>query len=310
MDLNGDGNIDILSGSYSRMDSDMAGLFQVLWGTEAGTFKKAKALKGTDGKPLILELTKPRRIWGFKISNDDNALLDKICTRPTAVDLNGDGKLDIVSGNFAGSFAVFAGEGKGRFAPKPTMLTANGTRIRVNGHSDPFFVDWDADGDLDLISGSGQGGVFLCTNHGSAKQPKFSQPTALVPAVGYAHGETRLGDAHLSGPQSATRVWVDDINGDGKLDFLVGDSVTLKYAAQGLDKDTVLAKLAAWVKKQTRVVQSAQPASGSTPTKAQRDKLQETYTKLRKERETFMREEMTGFVWVFYQKVDDQKSRR
>ena len=86
--------------------------------------------------------------------------------------------------------------------------------------------------------------------------------------------------------------------------------MTLKYAAQGLDKDTVLAKLAAWEKKQTRVVQSAQPASGSKPTKAQRNKLQETYTKLRKERETFMREEMTGFVWVFYQKVDDQKSRR
>ena len=112
MDLNGDGNIDILSGSYSRMDEDMAGLFQVLWGADAGTFKKAEVLKGTDGEPLLLQRTKPRKIWGFTISKDKGNSTDKICTRPTAVDLDGDGKLDIVSGNFAGSFAVFAGEGK------------------------------------------------------------------------------------------------------------------------------------------------------------------------------------------------------
>ena len=210
MDLNGDGNIDILSGSYSRMDQDMAGLFQVLWGTNDGTFKKAEVLKGTDGEPLLLHRTKTRKIWGITISRDKGNLTDKICTRPTAVDLDGDGKLDIVSGNFAGSFAVFAGEGKGRFAPKPKMLTEKGARITVDGHSDPFFVDWDADGDLDLISGSSMGGVFLCTNRGSAKQPQFSQPTVLVPAVGHQGGETRLGDAHLMGPQTATRVWVDD----------------------------------------------------------------------------------------------------
>ena len=48
MDLNGDGNIDILSGSYSRHDRDMAGLFQVLWGTGDGGFKKPAVLAGTD----------------------------------------------------------------------------------------------------------------------------------------------------------------------------------------------------------------------------------------------------------------------
>ena len=35
--------------------------------------------------------------------------------------------------------------------------------------------------------------------------------------------------------------------------------------------------------------------------------FQLVYAELRKEREKFMREEMTGFVWVIYQKVDDQK---
>jgi hypothetical protein len=38
VDLDRDGRRDILSGSYSRMQNDMAGLFQVLYGNEDGTF--------------------------------------------------------------------------------------------------------------------------------------------------------------------------------------------------------------------------------------------------------------------------------
>ena len=51
MDLDADGRCDILSGSYSRMEEPMAGLFQVLYGNRDGTFKKAEVLKGTDGEP-------------------------------------------------------------------------------------------------------------------------------------------------------------------------------------------------------------------------------------------------------------------
>ena len=51
VDLDGDGHRDILSGSYSRMERDMAGLFQVLYGKGNGTFRKAEVLKGTDGEP-------------------------------------------------------------------------------------------------------------------------------------------------------------------------------------------------------------------------------------------------------------------
>ena len=50
MDLDGDGRHDILSGSYSRMEQDMAGLFQVLYGKGDGTFRPAEVLMGTDGK--------------------------------------------------------------------------------------------------------------------------------------------------------------------------------------------------------------------------------------------------------------------
>ena len=61
MDLNGDGRLDILSGSYSRHDKDMAGLFQVLWGDANGSFRAAEVLTGTDGEPLIIHAAKSDR---------------------------------------------------------------------------------------------------------------------------------------------------------------------------------------------------------------------------------------------------------
>lgn len=103
MDLNGDGHNDILSGSYSRMQGGMAGLFQVLWGRQDGGFKTAATLKGTDGEPLIIPVEERR----YQTEN--------ICTRPSAVDWDSDGDLDLIVGNFAGSFYLFKGEGKGKF---------------------------------------------------------------------------------------------------------------------------------------------------------------------------------------------------
>ena len=74
----------------------MAGLFQVLWGKTDGTFKAAEALKGTDDKPLLIPLGKGEQGW-----------IDGICTRPTALDWDGDGNLDLISGNFTGTFFLF-----------------------------------------------------------------------------------------------------------------------------------------------------------------------------------------------------------
>jgi hypothetical protein len=150
VDIDGDGHLDILSGSYSRMEKDMAGLFQVLYGKGDGKFRQAEVLKGTDGQPLIIP------------AKGDDQVTEKICTRPFAVDWDGDGHLDLVVGNFAGTFYWFKGQGKGKFAPKPELIKAGGGPLRIRGaHSDPVVIDWDGDGDLDLISGSSDGGVWL-----------------------------------------------------------------------------------------------------------------------------------------------------
>src|SRR5437763_13455782 len=136
------------------MDRDMAGLFQVLYGQVAGTFRTAEVLKGSDGQPLIIP------------TQGREQLTEKICTRPFAADWDGDGHLDLVVGNFAGTFYWFKGQGKGKFLPKPELIkSADGTPLRIKGaHSDPFVVDWDGDGALDIISGSSEGGVWLAEN--------------------------------------------------------------------------------------------------------------------------------------------------
>src|SRR6185503_17156507 len=105
-------------------------------------------------------------------------MTENICTRPFAVDWDGDGHLDLVVGNFSGTFYWFKGEGKGKFQPKPEaiMIGKAGDRpLKVSGaHSDPFVIDWDGDGDLDLISGSSEGGVMWAENvAGKGKPPEL-----------------------------------------------------------------------------------------------------------------------------------------
>jgi hypothetical protein len=288
VDVDGDGRNDILSGCYSRMETDMAGLFHVLRGQSDGTFKKAESLKGIDDKLLIIPAGKDK-------------MVEKICTRPYAVDWDGDGDLDLVVGNFAGSFYLFKGEGKGKYAPKPEQLMAGESPLQIKGHhSDPFVVDWDGDGDVDLLSGSTEGGLQWAENTaGKEKSPQLKQFDVLIKPeskVGYG-GIMR--EADLKGPASATRVWVDDVNGDGKLDVLLGDLVTLVSPVGGISDEEFKTKFASWQGAMAEATKALREDSADE--KAQAEAM-ENYQKLAREKGTFMKEDRTGFVWLYLRK--------
>jgi hypothetical protein len=293
VDLDGDGRNDILSGSYSRMGGSMAGLFQVLWGQGNGKFKTAAPVTGTDGKPLIIPVEGDEQ--------DTNNLIKKICTRPFAVDWDGDGNLDLVVGNFAGTFYLFKGQGKGKFLPKPEEIKARNEPLKNDGyHGDPFVVDWDGDGDLDILSGSSAGGVNWAENRaGPGKAPQLAPFRPLI-----KHGaETPYGaivrEGDLKGPQTCTRVWVDDWNSDGKLDLLVGDLTTLISPADGVAESEFQEKLAQWTKASNEAAAQLN-AAGNDPKK--QSEAQERGQKLYMERTGFIKEDRTGFVWLYLRK--------
>lgn len=283
MDLNNDGYRDILSGSYSRREGPMAGVFQVLWGEPGGKFKSPAVLNGTDEEPLIMPGEQG----------------EKTCTRPMAVDWTGDGKLDLVVGNYNGTFFVFTGEGGGKFAPKAEPLKADTRVLQITGmHGDPFPVDWDGDGDLDLLSGTSQGAVQWAENTaGRAKPPALKQFATLIePSPTFEFGHL-LKESDLSRPTSSVRIWVEDVNDDGKLDILAGDRVTLVSMAKGVTKSQYTEKVQAWKKSFDAAIKAINEAPDDKAREAAQKQLNDLPA-----RSDFMKEESTGYVWLYKRK--------
>ena len=89
------------------------------------------------------------------------------------------------------------------------------------------------------------------------------------------------------------------MNGDGKLDLLVGDSVTLIAAAKGVSAEEFKKKFAAW---QKAVETASKELFSAQSDQAKRNKANEEFNKIYNSRTEFMKEERTGFVWLYLQK--------
>jgi len=293
VDIDGDGRLDILSGSYSRQTNDMAGLFQVLRGKVDGTFRKAEVLKGIDGEPLIIPVkSKPGKGEDW---------VNNICTRPFAADWDGDGHLDLVVGTFPGKFYLFKGQGSGKFLPTPEEMKAGDRSLDFHGHhGDPFVIDWDGDGDLDILSGSSEGGVQWAENRaGPGKSPHLEPFRSIIPHGPQIDYGSILRDEDIKGPLTDTRIWVDDVNADGKLDILVGDNVTLISPADGLSEKEFKKRFDEWTRAQGEASQKMQAVIND---EKERPKAQQRMQELYQQRTQFMKEERTGFVWLYLRK--------
>ena len=92
---------------------------------------------------------------------------------------------------------------------------------------------------------------------------------------------------------------MEDLNGDGKLDLLVGDSVTLTSPAKGLSVEEFQKKSVAW---QKAVDKLGQEMASEKADQATREKASQEFSKVYRERSKFLIEDRTGFVWVYLQK--------
>ncbi|MGI8603935.1 MAG: FG-GAP repeat domain-containing protein [Verrucomicrobiales bacterium] len=294
MELNGDGKADILSGCYSE-HQPMAGLFWLLAGTGDGTVAKAVAVNGSDGKPLIIPAS-------------ENEIVKSICTQPAAHDWDGDGDLDILTGNFEGTFFLFRNEGskeKASFNPKPQQIMAGEQPLKLDGgHSGVCAVDWDGDGDADILTGSARGGAFLAENKSSGKGVVQFSPfrELLGPASGSADEDAAppLKAPLPTNPGNNTRVWAADVNGDKRLDLLIGDSARLTARAEGVSEEEFRKRQTSWQKEMSDLrEQMSKPRADGTPAPPE---VSRNYSKLYERRKEFIKEESTGFVWLALRK--------
>lgn len=137
------------------------------------------------------------------------------------MDLDGDGRTDVISGSWPGEIYFFRRLANGAFAAGEQLKTKAGEPLNVGSGSAPFAFDWDGDGKPDLVVGAGDGSVVWFRNEGTAKEPTFAAAQALVPP-----SPSPVHDDRARRPTDwGTRVkpCVVDWDGDGRLDLLVGD---------------------------------------------------------------------------------------
>ncbi len=155
---------------------------------------------------------------------------------PQLVDFNADGYNDLVMGTFGGIAYVVEGSKSGYKKAKP-VLDAKGRTILLSafwnydtkkwdkenrspsGKTYPedhcistVAYDWDLDGDLDLLLGAKEGGLYLRKNDGSKSAPSFVETNERLQAGGK--------DFMVPGGLTAPRIV--DWNADGLFDLVCG----------------------------------------------------------------------------------------
>ncbi len=126
---------------------------------------------------------------------------------PVMTDMNGDGKADLVFGTASGPLSYYRNTGTASVPAWTRNTTLFGGVIDIGGASNPFFIDYDHDGDMDLATGSQMGDVKYIENIGTARVPSWKASRTFTPLKHSIYSFVTLGD----------------VNNDGYADALVGD---------------------------------------------------------------------------------------
>jgi hypothetical protein len=199
VDFDADGNLDVVSGSYSPGD-----LF-VFRKQSNGTYAKPQTILDAKDKPVNVGAAAHAQL----------------------VDWDNDNDLDLFVGNIQGEVWYVPNEGtreKPAYGEKRPVM-ADGKRVTCGGgDAGPAVADWDGDARLDLLVGGGDGAVMFYRNTSDDKsQPTLAAGQVLVPSSSMTRAQPGANGAAVTRHGMRAKLHVVDYNGDGKPDLLLGD---------------------------------------------------------------------------------------